>query len=107
MELANSIDFKDIINWSITFAGFLFTSFSIIISIPDNRFINKLREKRLYRNILISYGITIMVQISISILIIFKIRDNFVLSLFITTLVESIVLIVYLLKIAYYSSRAK
>lgn len=102
-----NFNLQDIPSISGSFAGFLFTSLSIIISIPNNRFMKPLRKSQLYFNILMSYVVTIIVFIAIIIAALFKLEGNTIISLFITALIETIILTIYLFKIAHYSSRAR
>lgn len=98
---------SNIINVSAVLAGFLFSSLGIIISIPQNKFIDRLKTVGYMDIIYRSMFLGIIFLISTLIFGLFNIIHKVKIILFISGLSETILSSYYLYKVTKLSSRSK
>ncbi|MDY4129201.1 hypothetical protein [Peptostreptococcus porci] len=89
---------------SATFSGFLITAVSIVITL-NNEFTKIFKKSILYKDIRITFFITIGIFIILTFLFSVGIINSFVEILFIISLTETIVLVIYLYEISRESTK--
>lgn len=101
-------EFKsNLINVSGVLAGFLFTSLGIIISLPDNKFTNLLKQTR-YISIIYNSMIIGIIALLISMLFgMFSVIDKITITAFIIGISETFLSAYYLYRVSYYSGKSK
>ncbi|MBC8590655.1 hypothetical protein [Wansuia hejianensis] len=108
LELNIDTEFNsNIINVSAVLAGFLFSSLGIIISLPQNRFIERLKLIGYMEIIYRAMFLGIIFLISTLILGLFNIGYNLKILLFVSGLSETILSSYYLYKVTKLSSKSK
>ena len=101
------IDYTSLASVSITLAGFLFTALNIVAALPNNEFMKMLRSAKLSTNIYTALTATVICLIVCALFFLLKIFSNIIIAMFFTSLVETIVLTVYVHKITTYSNRSR
>lgn len=105
IEINNEFN-SNIINVSAVLAGFLFTSLGIIISLPQNKFIEQLRLVGYMDVIYKAMFLGIIFLISTLILGLFNIAHKVKIILFVSGLAETILSSYYLYKVTKLSSKS-